>query len=310
MLLRVGTDYSGIETPILALQQLRIPYKHIFSSEIDPAAREVIKTRFNPEKLFGDATERNSEDLASIDLYVAGFPCQEFSRARFSSSISRDKLRHFRVCVRAIRTCKPKIFILENVLGIRKIDGGSVLQAIKKSLVDLGDYHVSILKLNARDFGSPQNRVRLFFVGIRSDLADGPLLRVYPSPGTKQLTFEDDIYDPRSYREKLNPKRMRFFRMCAKRHPDKDFLAGHKYLECHMSNNVPCLITRGGIYWAKKDLVTSVREDCRLQGIPDSFSFPKHMGTFTCRRLIGNAMSIDCLKGLIYSSLKYIQQHE
>ena len=87
-ILRVGTDCSGIEAPIQALLQLKIPFRHVFSSDIDKYCIQSIKANYNPEIIFGDKdgafpegdiTKRNIKDVPDIDLYVCGFPCQSFS---------------------------------------------------------------------------------------------------------------------------------------------------------------------------------------------------------------------------------------
>ena len=90
MILRVGTDCSGIESPIQALKKLKIPFKHEFSSDIDKYVIQSIKANYKPKIIFGDPegpypngdiTKRKLKDVPKIDLYVAGFPCQSFSMA-------------------------------------------------------------------------------------------------------------------------------------------------------------------------------------------------------------------------------------
>ena len=70
-LLRVGTDFSGMETPILALEALKVKYRHLFSSDICPIARRVIEEKFNPEVLYGDVHKRGTADLPrKLDIYI------------------------------------------------------------------------------------------------------------------------------------------------------------------------------------------------------------------------------------------------
>ena len=80
-MLRVGTDCSGIEAPIMALKQLKIPFYHEFSSEIDKHCIASIKANYKPKIIFGDIKKRKIKDVPDIDLYVCGFPCQPFSMA-------------------------------------------------------------------------------------------------------------------------------------------------------------------------------------------------------------------------------------
>ena len=79
--LRVGTDCSGIEAPIQALQNLQVPFEHIFSCDSDASCRKTIEANFPPKHFYDDIRSRDNSKVASVDLYVAGFPCQPFSSA-------------------------------------------------------------------------------------------------------------------------------------------------------------------------------------------------------------------------------------
>ena len=121
--LRVGTDCSGIEAPIQALRQLKIPFKHIFSSDIDKYCIQSIKANYDPEIIFGDKdgpypngdiTTRNIDDVPDIDLYVCGFPCQPFSQAGQRKGFEDKRGNVFWSCLEVIERKQPKYFILEN----------------------------------------------------------------------------------------------------------------------------------------------------------------------------------------------------
>ena len=78
--LRVATDCSGIDAPIIALDVLQIPYVHVFSSETDSRAREFLLKVHSPGTLYDDILTRTPADIEQhvpIDLYVAGPPCQQ-----------------------------------------------------------------------------------------------------------------------------------------------------------------------------------------------------------------------------------------
>lgn len=77
----VGTDCTGIGTPIYALMNLGVESQCEFASDIDPNAREMVTANLNPNHFYGDISERNNELAPDCDLYVAGFPCQAFSAA-------------------------------------------------------------------------------------------------------------------------------------------------------------------------------------------------------------------------------------
>ena len=80
-ILSVGTDCSGMEAPIQALQNMQIPIDHVFSCDNCPKVVSTIKANHQPKQFFNDIKERNNEVAPYVDLYVAGFPCQSFSTA-------------------------------------------------------------------------------------------------------------------------------------------------------------------------------------------------------------------------------------
>lgn len=310
-ILRVGTDYSGIETPIMALQKLKVPHNHVFSSEIDASARKVIQTRFKPGILYGNTLDRSYGTLPRIDFYVAGFPCQLFSttRTHHIAGMKTDPLVHFYACLRTIEHTRPLAFVLENVMGLKSVNNGKYFEIIKKKLEALQSYHITIFKLNARDYGSIQNRKRLYFVGIRGDAAQQPLLQVVPVHGRNQ-TFEKDILEKQAIRRKLSPVRAQFLHGCTKNLPYPVFMSLTDTRHgCQVTKLPPCLTRSGiGLFWSGKGgIVTTVREQARLQGIPDTFKFPEGMSETVCRQLIGNAMSVDTLRALFASILKHIK---
>lgn len=315
MVLRVGTDYSGIETPLMALDKIGIPYKHVFSSEIDPTARQVIQEKFKPDILYGDATKRDNSKLPNVDLYIAGFPCQAFSSMRqdlYSSTSTKIKLKHFKTCIKAIKASNPGVFVLENVPRLMSANGGKVLELIKRDLSSLHTYHISILKLNALNFGSLQNRSRLFIIGIKSNLTENPITRIQPIRNQKTPSFEHDIMEPDAKRRTMSPKYQKIFDKCARESPHKPFRTHLNFNtsgECKMTQFIPCLLASGsGFYWSPKKLLSTVREEARVQGIPDTFVFPESISDTLRRKLIGNAMSVDCLSALFASIRHHIRE--
>ncbi len=128
--LRVGTDCSGMEAPIQALRNLGVSFTHVFSSDTDEKVRRTIRANYPPEILYRDITKRDVSKVPSVDLYLAGFPCQPFSYAGkkqgFQDSQNRGTV--FFKILEYIRKKRPKVFVLENVKGITTLGNGKYLK--------------------------------------------------------------------------------------------------------------------------------------------------------------------------------------
>ena len=216
--LRVGTDCSGIEAPIQALRQLGIPFRHVFSSEIDKFCIQSIKANYEPEILFGDPdgpfkdgdiTKRNIDDVPDMDLYVCGFPCQPFSDMGTRSGLFDSRGTVYRACVDVIRTKEPRCFVLENVRGLLTNDGGATWKTILADLHELSEscgYTLSWKILNTRDYGLPQNRERVYIVGTR-----GTFIWPTPIPLTQRPLDCVDWSDKRT--AKTSERNLRYLNM-------------------------------------------------------------------------------------------------
>ncbi len=101
-------------------------------------------------------------------IVAGGPPCQPFSMARRHSKADRKDPRRFlfRAFVRAVRTIRPRIVIMENVPGIQNAAGGSFKERIIREFSAIG-YEMDSVLVNAMDYGVPQNRQRIFFIGLR-----------------------------------------------------------------------------------------------------------------------------------------------
>lgn len=116
--LTIGTDCSGIEAPIEALTQLKIPFIQKWSCEIDKFARASAEANYpKPEKIYIDMLDRNDKELPHVDIYVCGFPCQSFSLAGKRLGLLDPRKSVINSMLNTIEISKPKIIILENVKG-------------------------------------------------------------------------------------------------------------------------------------------------------------------------------------------------
>ena len=179
--------FAGIGGFRIAMQKLG--GKCVFTSEWDKEAQKTYKANFG-ETPFGDITKESTKSYIpdGFDVLCAGFPCQAFSIAGKRGGFKDTRGTLFFDVAEIIRRKKPKAIFLENVKGLRNHDGGKTLATILNVLRnDLGYFVPEPQIMNAKDFGVPQNRERIFIVGFRKDLNITEFS--YPKPSKKKVSF-------------------------------------------------------------------------------------------------------------------------
>ena len=136
----------------------------IMASDIDPKVREVYKDNYDIEPL-GDITTLDIENIPNFDLLCGGFPCQPFSVAQWKDAKAFNDPRGnmFFEIMKIVDFHKPSCIFLENVANLVTIEKGKVFEVIVDALKSKG-YHVSHCVLNAKNFGIPQNRERVYII--------------------------------------------------------------------------------------------------------------------------------------------------
>lgn len=165
----IGGIRLGLE---LAAQKMGHTTQCVFTSEIKPHAITVLKQNHPTEEIFGDITTVDAQkDITDdFDIVCAGFPCQAFSAAGNRDGFADTRGTLFFDVERIIRARKPKGVILENVEGLINHDKGNTLNVIIRNLKTAG-YSVSYSMLNSKNFGVPQERKRVYIVGVRKDIS-------------------------------------------------------------------------------------------------------------------------------------------
>jgi len=209
--MKVGTDFSGIGAPEMALKYLGIDFESVFACEIDKYARQSFKQLHKPKTFYNDITTRNHNEVHQLDLYVAGFPCQAFSMAGKRKGFEEARGTLFFNVAEFIKINQPKVFVLENVKGLLSHDKGNTFQTIVDILSNGGGtqngqisldvfedglgYHIYWQVLNTKDYGIPQNRERIFIVGFK-DFREFS----FPKPMDLKLRLGDMLQDnPKSF---------------------------------------------------------------------------------------------------------------
>ena len=204
--MKIGTDFSGIGAPEMALKYLGIDFESVFACEIDKYARQSFEQLHKPNTFYNDITTRNHKEVEQLDLYVAGFPCQAFSMAGKRKGFEEARGTLFFNVAEFIKINQPKVFVLENVKGLLSHDRGNTFQTIVDILSNGGGtqngqisldvfedglgYHIYWQVLNTKDYGIPQNRERIFIVGFK-DFREFS----FPKPMNLKLRLGDMLQD-------------------------------------------------------------------------------------------------------------------
>lgn len=167
--------FSGIGGIRLGLEQACMELGYdctcVFSSEIKAYAVAVLNQNYPNEKIWGDITLIDSQDIPDFDILCAGFPCQAFSFAGTRKGFADTRGTLFFDIARILAFKKPKGFILENVEGLVNHSQGKTLATITAVLEQIG-YKISYKVLNSRYFGVAQERKRIYIVGTFAKIVD------------------------------------------------------------------------------------------------------------------------------------------
>ena len=119
------------------------------------------------EDITEDRILRNTHlSYGQLDVLLGGPPCQAFSVNNHQRGMHHERAALFRDYLRLVKGLMPKVVVIENVTGITSVDNGRAFNEIKNGLTGLG-YHVEWRILKAEEYGIPQKRRRLFFIGSR-----------------------------------------------------------------------------------------------------------------------------------------------
>jgi DNA (cytosine-5)-methyltransferase 1 len=135
-------------------------------SEIDKYAIQVLNYHYPNIKNYGDITEIKGEDLPTVDIITGGSPCQDLSVAGKGAGLNGKRSGLFFHFMRLIKEKQPTYFVWENVKGALSSSRGWDFARVQIEMEQAG-YDVQWQVINAKDFGVPQNRERIFAIGIR-----------------------------------------------------------------------------------------------------------------------------------------------
>lgn len=278
---------------------IRAGHDIVWANDIDTDAVATYRRNIGQHIVEGDIHKMKLSLLPDADVVIGGFPCQGFSRANRLRSASDERNTLYREFLRVIRGKKPKYFVAENVPGILSLDHGKVVQRIVADFKRAG-YDVEYQLFNVADFGVPQLRRRVIFLGSRKDLPPG-LRPKFPHPTHAQtpvnghikawVTVSEaltDIPEPGSGDDLPNHVFSKY------KVTDRDF-TGHR--KTNPDRPSPTILARGNgkggvcaIHHPKNHRRMSVRESATIQTFPIDFDFVGALNSMY--RQVGNAVPV------------------
>ena len=304
----LGFEMAGLETEALI--------------EIDKDACATLKkNRPDWNVIHQDVAEVDFSKFKA-DIVAGGFPCQAFSYAGKGLGFEDTRGTLFFEFARAIKEIKPKIFVGENVEGLKNHDEGRTLQTMTKVLTELG-YHVQMKVLNATDFTVAQKRKRVFLIGTLPGYHF-----TYPNPHKKKIVLRDALKDvPTSKGTKFSQKRYDVMKLvppggCWVDLPveiQKEFMGasfysggGRRGMARRISWDEACLTLTTSPSQEQTERCHpeetrpfTIREYARIQSFPDDWEFSGSISS--CYKQIGNAVAVNVAGALGEQIIKTLE---
>ena len=264
-------------------------------------------------------------EIPECDGIIGGPPCQSWSEAGACKGINDDRGKLFYEFIKILKDKKPKFFVAENVSGMLAEKHKDAVQNFIKMFKETG-YDVNLYLVNAADYGVPQDRKRVFYIGFREDLN---IKFEFPKPFGKKVNLKEAIGDlqdtaiPALEKNKTNGVYCKF--------PNNEYMTGG-FSTIYMSRNrvrswdeQSFTIQAGGRHApihpqapkmifveknkrefvkGKEDLYRrlTVRECARIQTFPDSFKF-YYTDVADGYKMVGNAVPVK-LASIVANAIK------
>jgi len=206
--IRLATMFSGIGAIEFALKRLNLKTDIIFASDNDKFVKQSYFKNYNIDEScwYNDVHDINGTKYKNkVDLLVGGSPCQSFSMVGKRRGFNDTRGTLFYEFARVVKETQPKVFIYENVKGLLNHDRGETFEIIKATFDELG-YKYSYQVINAKDYGVPQHRERIFVVGFKDHSIDFK----FPNSIELEHTMQDFLEDYIDSKYYLKEKGVKF----------------------------------------------------------------------------------------------------
>lgn len=332
-ILKIGTDCSGLESPLMALKKLKIPYHHVWSCDFDINCKRMILENHEPDFFFNNILDKKlrREHLpvnGAIDIYITGFPCPAYSL--LANNLAPDgrekKIKQNRKIVMAvletIAHVRPKTVIVENVPQfVKQKDYRTACNRLKRM-----GYDVFCEILNSIDYGSPQNRSRMYLVAIHQSVDRYPGTEfVYPPRTLKRVTPMSVIQRAKRIKTKRNVENDDFAnrnltqacRNVLEKFKKKINENGYVFLnltDASRHNKIPadpkrvsCVTTNCKfMYNVPEKRYATINELLILQGF-DPKKIKQVVSPQQICKQVGNSMNVHVLEAIFKSLLAYVK---
>lgn len=285
----------------------------IWANEFNPEAAKSYQLNIGNHIVIDDINEiaKDMSTIPNADIYIGGPPCIDFSSNGANRGEKGVNGQLTWTYIDIIKAKKPKAFVMENVVGLAQ-KHKVTLEKLKHSFNESG-YDVQVETLNSAEFGTPQQRKRVFIVGFRNDLGTS---FVFPNGNTHFVTVKDafkGLSSPQTIkaRDKVlgnipnhtatwtnpSPERIKDLHI----NPRPNQRVGLKRLDWDKpSYTLTAHIAKDGreFLHPDEDRRISVRESLRLMGVPDSYIIPSEIPLNQQYTLVGNGVTYQVAKAL------------
>ncbi len=272
----------------------------VFSSEIDIHAQKTYCLNFK-DTPHGDITQIEANRIPPHDIILAGFPCQAFSIAGKRKGFNDTRGTLFFDVARIAKHHKPKVIFLENVKGFVGHDKGNTFLTVQNTLEEL-NYKVYSKVLNAKDYGVPQNRERIYIIAF----LDHGVKFEFPKKIKLSKSIKDCLLSEVNHKYYYNGKPL-FERIKDDIiNPNSIYQWRRQYVRENKTNVCPTLTANMGTGGHNVPIVKdsygirklTPRECANFQGFPDNYLIPTDTVDSHLYKQFGNSVSINVIEEL------------
>lgn len=300
----------------------------VYANEYDPTIWATYEKNHSARLDKRDIRKIKSGEIPDCDGIIGGPPCQSWSEAGSLKGINDERGKLFYDYIRILKDKQPKFFLAENVVGMLSKRHETAVENIKKMFRECG-YNLSVTLVNVADYGIPQDRKRVFYIGLRNDLG---LSFRFPKAPYIHKTLKETIYD---LKENAVPALEKNYANPNVKFPNHEYFVG-SYSTIFMSRNrvrqwdecgftvqasgrqaqlhpqapiMPKIAENKHIFVEGSEHLyrrMTVRECARLQTFPDNFVFV-YDKVDDGYKMVGNAVPVDMAKIIADSIRKQIE---